>query len=215
MKKYLNLIQNAALLSSLTESEILDCLNNGSFMVAEYPKNKIAHFEGEVCSKLEIILSGKLTVDRIDESGNLLTVAEFFTDDIVGGNLLFSSSPLYFMTITAKQKTVILSIEKSTLFKLFTQNQSFLESYLMLVSDNANILGDKIKRYIKKSIRESVLSYLEIEAKHQNTQQIKLDISKKELAEKFGVQRTSLSRELAKMKNDGLILYDANTITLL
>ena len=42
-----------------------------------------------------------------------------------------------------------------------------------------------------------------------------LNTTKKALAEKFGVQRTSLSRELAKMKKDGLIDYDVKTITLL
>ncbi|MDD4541884.1 MAG: helix-turn-helix domain-containing protein, partial [Eubacteriales bacterium] len=34
-------------------------------------------------------------------------------------------------------------------------------------------------------------------------------------AEQLGVQRTSLSRELAKMRDNGLVEYDARTITLL
>ena len=41
-----------------------------------------------------------------------------------------------------------------------------------------------------------------------------MNISKKELAERLGVQRTSLSREVNKMKNDGLLEYNARTITL-
>ena len=35
------------------------------------------------------------------------------------------------------------------------------------------------------------------------------------LAEKIGVQRTSLSRELAKMREDGLVVFDEKSITLL
>jgi len=43
---------------------------------------------------------------------------------------------------------------------------------------------------------------------------IKLEVTKKDLAEKFGVQRSSLSRELNKMRKDGLIEYDAYSITI-
>ncbi|NCB72673.1 MAG: helix-turn-helix domain-containing protein, partial [Clostridia bacterium] len=39
--------------------------------------------------------------------------------------------------------------------------------------------------------------------------------SKKELAENFGIQRTSLSRELNKMRKDNLIEFDSASITIL
>ena len=40
-------------------------------------------------------------------------------------------------------------------------------------------------------------------------------VTKKDLAEKFGVQRSSLSRELNKMRKEGLIEYDAYSITII
>ncbi|HPE16011.1 MAG TPA: helix-turn-helix domain-containing protein, partial [Oscillospiraceae bacterium] len=40
-------------------------------------------------------------------------------------------------------------------------------------------------------------------------------MTKKALAERIGVQRTSLSRELAKMRDDGLIKFDIDSIELL
>jgi DNA-binding transcriptional regulator LsrR (DeoR family) len=40
-------------------------------------------------------------------------------------------------------------------------------------------------------------------------------MTKKALADKIGVQRTSLSRELSKMKKDGLIECDSESITIL
>lgn len=111
--------------------------------------------------------------------------------------------------------TDLLEIDREALFELFCSNPSFLRTYLEFVSDRVFILGDKIKHYINKTIRESIINYLEYESKKQNTRRVKLDISKKALAEKFGVQRTSLSRELAKMRDDGLITFDRDTITLL
>ncbi len=214
MNQHRERIATSTLLRSLPSEDIESYLRDRSFTIASFNKNNIVHFSSEVCSTLEIILSGSVAVERIDEAGNLMTIAEFLSDDILGGNLLFSKNPYYPMTITARQPTVILSIEKDRLFRLFSDNHAFLRSYLEFVSDHTTILGDRIKHYVRKSIRESVLSYLDYEKRKQNSDRIELPISKKALAEKIGVQRTSLSRELQKMQEEGLIRFDRESITI-
>ena len=215
MTKNINLIRSTTLIKSLSGEDILTNLKSGKFKVTSYKKSSVVHFDGERCSKLEIILSGKVVVDRIGESGNLLTISEFYNDDILGGNLLFSKYPYYPMTVLTQLPTDILEIDRETLFELFCNNPIFLRTYLELTSDRAFILGNKIKHYINKTIRESIMNYLNYESKIQNSNHIKLNTTKKALAEKIGVQRTSLSRELAKMRDDGLILFDTDSITLL
>ena len=215
MNKNIDLIKSTVLTKFLSDEDILTNLESGKFKVTSYKKSSVVHFDGETCNKLEIILSGKVVVDRIGESGNLLTISEFYNDDILGGNLLFSKNPCYPMTVLTQLPTDILEIDRETLFELFCNNPIFLRTYLELTSDRAFILGDKIKHYINKTIRESIMSYLNYESKKQNSNHIKLNTTKKALAEKIGVQRTSLSRELAKMREDGLILFDSDSITLL
>ena len=215
MTQNINLIRSTALIKSLSDEDILTNLNSGKFKVTSYKKSSVVHFDGETCNKLEIVLSGKVVVDRIDESGNLLTISEFYKDDILGGNLLFSKNPYYPMTVLTQLPTDILEIDREVLFELIYNNPMFLRTYLELISDRTFILGDKIKHYINRTIRESIMNYLNYERKNQNSNQIKLNITKKALAEKIGVQRTSLSRELAKMRKDGLIQFDSDTITLL
>ena len=215
MKKYLELMRQIDLIKSIKPEEIESYLSEGSCKITQYGKNNIVHFVGEVCSKLEIILSGKVVIERIDESGNLMTIAEFFNGDVLGGNLMFSKNPYYPMTVTAKEATLILEINKDRLFSLFSDNHEFLKSYLEYVSDHTVILGDRIKHYVNRTIRESILSYLDYECKKQNSDIIKLNLTKKALAERIGVQRTSLSRELAKMREDGLIEFTPVSISLL
>lgn len=215
MSGYLELITQTVLLQSVSSDEIIQYLSDGSFKTIAYGKNNIVHFDGEVCSKLEVILKGRIVVERIDESGSLMTIAEFLNDDILGGNLLFSKNPHYPMTITAKRPTVILEINKDRLLKLFSNNHQFLKSYLGFISDHAAILGDRIKHYVNRTIRDSVMSFLNYERKQQNSDKVRLNMSKKALAEKIGVQRTSLSRELAKMRDEGVIRFDSDYIELL
>lgn len=215
MKKNMELMGQIDLMKSITPQEIESYLIEGSCKITQYRKNNIVHFVGEVCSKLEIILSGKVVIERIDESGNLMTIAEFLGGDVLGGNLMFSKNPYYPMTVTAKEATLILEINKDRLFRLFSDNHEFLSSYLEYVSDHTVILGERIKHYVNRTIRESIISYLNFEAKKQNSSIIKLSMTKKALAERIGIQRTSLSRELAKMRGDGLIEFNSVSITLL
>ena len=215
MNPYLKLIENTTLLSTLPSDYIKLHLANGNFKIKTYTKNSIIHFEGDHCFKLEIVLTGKVVVARIDESGYLLTIAEFFQNDILGGNLMFSKKPYFPMTSTALEESVILEIEKNLLFTLLSESPVFLKAYLEFVADHTFILGDKIKHYVNKTIRECVLGFLDYESKHQNSNKVILNMTKQTLADKIGVQRTSLSRELSKMRNEGLIEYDSKSITIL
>lgn len=215
LKKQDELMKNSTLLSTLSSEEIEHFLKNGLFKMSHYKKNSVVHLEGEPCNQLDIILSGKLVLQRIDESGNLLVVADFYSNDTLGGNLLFSKRPYYPMTLIAHLPSVILQINKELITQLFTENKAFLMSYLEFMSDNATLLGLKIKHYVHRTIRESIVIYLNQESIRQNNTTIQLNMTKKMFSEKIGVQRTSLSRELKKMQDEGLIKFDAKSITLL
>lgn len=215
MNHDISFMRTITLLDTLSDEDLLTNFKNGKIKVVSYAKNSVIHFDGEPCTKLEIILSGKVVVDRIDASGNLLTISDFYSKDMIGGNLLFSKNPYYPMTISTQLPTEILEIDREELFELLCRNSAFLRVFLELISDRSFILGDKIKHYVNKTIRERILNYLTYESKKQNSNQIKLNMTKKALAEKIGVQRTSLSRELAKMREDGLIVFDRDSITLL
>lgn len=181
----------------------------------DYCEGKVIHFDGDQCNSIDIIIRGKVVVERIDDSGNLMTISEFYPDDVLGGNLIFSKNPHYPMMVSAKTEVSVLSISKELVFQLCATNTDFLKLYLEYISDHAMLLGDKIKHYVNRSIRESLLAYLKNEYKIQNSLIIKLNTSKKAIADCMGVQRTSLSRELQKMKKEELITFDKSSITIL
>jgi CRP-like cAMP-binding protein len=206
---------NSTLLRPVPAEGINRLLKDGSARITEYRTDTVVHFEGDHCAGLDIILKGRISLERIDASGKVFSVGDFHEGDVLGGNLLFSRNPVYPMTAVTCENTIIATIKKDALFMLLSENPDFLLTYLEFVSDNANILGEKIRYDMKKPIRDCMLDFLRTERHNQKSKHIRLNITKKALAERFGVQRTSLSRELARMKKDGIILYDAKSITVL
>jgi CRP-like cAMP-binding protein len=215
LKKYKGILSDIGFLRSISNEKRKQLLQEGKLSIREYGNHEIIHFEGDKCSGVEVILSGEVVVEYINESGDLMIITRFSRGDILGGNLMFSQNPHYPMTITAKKASTIIYIDKEHLFQLFLENPEFLKGYLEFVADHTIILGDKIKMDVNQTIRQRVIKYLEYQKERQHNASMKWDVSKKELAERMGIQRTSLSRELAKMRKEGLIEYDAERVTLL
>lgn len=119
------------------------------------------------------------------------------------------------MTVIAEEKSVIALIPSQQMISICQLNYRFMIAVLQAISDRTILLTDKIQTLALKSIRKSLLEFLSYESTLQQSKTIRLPMSKKALAEKLGFERSSLSRELNKMRRDGLVAFDAHTITLL
>lgn len=202
------------LFNCFLEEELAEVFNKFSYKIKGYSKGEIVHLQNEKSETMDIILEGELSVQKIDREGNILKVVVFTGGDLVGTNLLFSSSNHYPMTVVSDTKTIVLHINKELVLELSRKNLKFMDALLREVSDKALLLNNKIDRMTLKTIREKIIDFLTYESYIQKSSKVKLAMSKKDLAQRMGIQRSSLSRELNKMRKDGLIEFDSKTITL-
>ena len=215
MIDYIPLIKKIDLFKEISNEDINNLFTKDLYIIKDYKKNSIIYLQNEKCMTLDIILKGTIVVQGIDSKGNVLTISDFNIGDALGGNLLFSHKNFYPMTVIAKNNATVLHIKKDLILKLCQSDINFLNHFLQSISDKTLILTDKIKSISMKTIRECIIDFLIYESYSQNSKTVKLEMTKKELAEKFGIQRPSLSRELNKMRKDGLIEYDAHSITII
>lgn len=212
-KMDLALVQGTDLFKHVSEGEFAKIFAANSH-VKKYPKDAIIYLQDEKCENLDVVLKGTVTVQKIDFDGKMLTINTFKAGEVLGENLIFSVKNEYPMTVLAKEDCTILHIPKEMILALCQTNKDFLLSLLQSLSSKTLILSDKLKSSMK-SIRQILIDFLLFEYHLQNSSKIKLTMTKKDLAEKFGMQRASLSRELNKMREDGLINFDARTITII
>ncbi|MCB2291150.1 Crp/Fnr family transcriptional regulator [Clostridium sp. CS001] len=215
MLDYIPLLKTIDLFKDISFKDIEYLFTKDLYEIKKYKKNSVIYFQNERCTQFDIILNGTIIVQEIDSQGNVLTISNFTVGDVLGGNLLFSHKNFYPMTISSKTDTKILHINKDLVLKLCQSNIIFLNNFLTSISDKTLILTDKIKALSMKTIRQCIIDFLVYESYCQGSHIVKLQLTKKELAEKFGIQRPSLSRELNKMRKDGLIEYDTHFITII
>ena len=209
---YIHLLTSTPLFKGVAEAD-LKSLFEGGHSLKRYEQGSLIYLQNEQCTSLDVILQGSVTVQKIDIEGRILPINDFQAGEVLGENLLFSRHSAYPMTITATTNTLLLNLRKDELLDLCRQSRTFLENLLESLSGKTLILSEKLKSSVK-TIREILIDFLLFEFYAQGSATIQLTISKKDLAEKIGIQRSSLSRELNKMRQDGLIQFDARTITL-
>lgn len=212
--KYLKILGKNNLFKNFVQDELLQLFKTNKYYIKKYKKDQVIHLQNEVCIFMDIILSGQVAGQKIDENGNILTISTFTANDVVGANLIFANSNHYPMTVMSKSDSIMLHIHKELILELCQKNIGFLTAFITVISNKSVILADKINSISMKTIRECIIDFLTYEYHIQKSNVIKLNMSKKEIAERFGIQRPSLSRELNKMRSEGLLEYDAKTITI-
>lgn len=214
LSHYLEAITQIPIFRSLEKDELKHFLSCSQYELKEYGKGQIIYLKYDKCNTMDIILEGKIAIQRIDENGNILTIKIFSSGDMIGANLVFSGRNEYPMTVTSLTRSTILHLQKQLVLEICKENELFLNILLKEISNKTLILTDKINEIIMKSIRQRIVDFLDYEFHQQGSNIIRLSTTKKELAESLGVQRASLSRELNKMKRNGLIDYDVKSITI-
>jgi CRP-like cAMP-binding protein len=88
-----------------------------------------------------------------------------------------------------------------------------IENMVKIIANKNRDLMRKVEVVSKRTIREKLMTYLSIQA--QGRRYFEIPLGRVELAEYLCVDRSALTRELAKMKDEGLLDYDKNCFRIM
>ncbi|MCI1996539.1 MAG: Crp/Fnr family transcriptional regulator [Clostridium luticellarii] len=214
MKDMHNALSNCILMKNFSENEIKSFLEKVNYTFLSYSKGEIIAIEESNCSKIGIITSGTVEVQKIFSSGKVITIGSLKVSDIFGEVIIFSNRNTYPATITASSNADVMFISKEDILKLCNLFPVFLNNFMSLLSNKILMLNKKLKNISYETLRQKIASYILDEYSHQKKLDIILNYTRKEMAEQLGIPRPSLSRELVNMKKDNLIDFSKNHIII-
>jgi len=197
-------LKRVAMLSGADPEALERCVADHQIFGGKYAKGITVHRQHDRCLALDVVMSGELVAYSLAENGSAITLFEFKEGGIIGANLLFADSDAYPLNIYTVTPCTLLHMTKEVVEALLS-GHDFAMRYIKSLSLNSQGMNRKITMLTQKTLRDNLMDYLRHQALVQGSSDIKLPISKKELADYMGVQRPSLFRELKKMKGDGLI----------
>lgn len=222
-KKYLKDLNKISLFSRLSQDNLEKLLNSFNSKIIHLDKNEIIFREGEVYHNMCILLEGEVILSNTDEYGNRNIIDSVGKNQIFAEVFSFTSKKISPVTATTNKISTLLLVNTDELLSvgnlddldLIREKQEIISSLLHTFADKNLILLSKIEVVSRRNIREKILHFLELHKLKNQSNIFLIPYSRKDMADFLGVDRSALSRELSRLKDDGLIDYEKNTFKLL
>ena len=222
-KKYLKDLNKISLFSHLSQDNLEKLLNSFNSKIIHLDKNEIIFREGEVYHNMCILLEGEVILSNTDEYGNRKIIDSVGKNQIFAEVFSFTSKKISPVTATTNKISTLLLVNTDELLSvgnlddldLIREKQEIISSLLHTFADKNLILLSKIEVVSRRNIREKILHFLELHKLKNQSNIFLIPYSRKDMADFLGVDRSALSRELSRLKDDGLIDYEKNTFKLL
>ena len=88
-----------------------------------------------------------------------------------------------------------------------------MENMLRSIATKAAMLDKKVEILSKRTLREKIMCFLN--AHNGNARKFTIPYNREEMARHLSVDRSALSNELGKMRDEGLIWFNRNEFELL
>ena len=166
-----------------------------------------------------IVLTGTVHMMKEDIWGRQTMMTYMSANDIFGESFAVQKKPDSYVTFIAGTDTSVLFVAAWNVIHCCPSQCAFHEQLTRnmfdLLGQRSIRLMERIEISSKPSLREKILAYLSMQAQKQDSRYITLPLGRIELANYIGANRSALTRELAAMREDGLIDYDKNTFRIL
>lgn len=219
MKNLTEDVSKSLLFAGMAAEEIPAVLQCVGYHVKEYRKGETVILEESSISHIGIILSGAVDMVKEDIWGNKTLLVRMHAQELFGETFACGSDQQSAVTFTVPERTRILFLP---FHRVIHTCQSACEFHYKLIVNMVRLIADrnrelmrKIEIISKKTLREKIFAYLSMQAQEQKTRYFQLPLNKAELAEYMCADRSALSRELSRMKADGLIDFDKNMYRIL
>ena len=214
MEKYLNCLMECQFFDNIPHDALITFLSANKYVIKVYSKDDIIANEEDDCKSLGIVVEGTINIQRIYPTGKTITINMLTKSNVFGEAVIFSSFGKYPASIVSLTDTIIMFIPRDEIIKLCLYDQRYLNNFLGTLSDKILMLNKKLKNLSYQTVRQKVVNYILEEYNLQNKVALTIPLSREHMAEYLDIPRPSLSRELAKLKNEGVIDFYRNSITI-
>lgn len=208
------IIKECPIFKDFSIDEIIEIFSVVSFYEKNYKKNDVILAENTKVEYFGIITNGRIAVSNFDYFGNRNILNVFEKGDSFGEALVSLEMKIPHEIISLTSSSVIW-IEYSSLSNS-QYYQKILNNLLNIISTKNLILNKKLQILSKRTTREKILEYLSTQKKLLSIDSnFEINLNRNEMADYLALDRSNLSRELGKLKKEGIIDFKKNKFRLL
>lgn len=219
MKQYIPVLRKTKMFSGVGDEEIesmLSCLNA---RVQHYKKGEYVLRTGGHLRDILILVKGSLHIQKDDYWGNRSLLGQLGAGEMFGEAYVAPESGALMNDVVAVEDSAVMFFDLQRLLTTCSSACRFhaavVQNLFFAISEKNRKLVQKLGHMSKRSTREKLISYLSEEAKRQNSAWFSIPFNRQQLADFLSVDRSAMSNELCKMRDEGLLRFHKNHFELL
>ena len=219
MKKYIPVLKRTKLFSGVGEEDISSLLSCLGARKKEYKKGEYILREGGHISDIFILVEGKIHIQKDDYWGNRSILSVISVGEMFGEGYAAPESGALLNDVVAVEDSSVIFFDVK---RILTTCSSACRFHNMIVQNMFFAISDKNRKLVQKlghmsgrTTRAKLISYLSEEAKRQGSSAFTVPFNRQQLADYLCVDRSAMSNELCKMRDEGMIKFEKSRFELL
>lgn len=181
-------------------------------------KGEIILMEEEAVQYIGVILKGTIHMVKEDIWGGKTILAYMQQNEIFGETFVVQRDKHSDVSFVAATECEVLYLSFDhilhTCMNQCMFHHTLIENLFCLMGEKNGQLMEKIQVTSQSTLRNKILKYLSIQSQKQKSRYITLSLNRTEMANYLSTNRSSMTRELTAMREEGLLDYDRNTFVL-
>lgn len=206
------------LFEGMSIEEIGEVLSKVNVIVKRFRKYDSVVLAGDHVENICILLNGTVQMIKEDIWGDKSIIANIGSGAVFAETFFGRSYDHSIVSFFASSDSEVLMLPFGKFLDNIGSSQAnkkLICNFISIMADNNIKLIEKTEILSKKTLRAKILAYLEHESKRIGEVKVTVPFNRTDLANYLDADRSALTRELARMRDEGLIAFEKNTFELL
>lgn len=218
VQKWLPILARCGMFAGMAEPDILDLMPCFQPVIKSFAKDEVICRFGDPQDSLGVVLEGEIIVQKEDYSGNRLIIGNFGPAEIFGEVAAFAGVGVWPNAVVANTRCQVLFFPTEKYLKpcckVCNAHQLLVENMLRIVARKAMVMNNRISYLKVKSMREKLAAFLYEQYQMTRNRTFMIPMNREQLADYLNVSRPSMSRELGRIRDEGVIDFYRSSFTI-
>lgn len=219
MKNYIPILKRSGLFAGVSEEEISSMLSCLNARLSKYKKGEYVFRQGEHVRDIIVPVEGSVHIQKDDYWGNRSILERISVGEMFGEAYVAPESDALLNDVVTTEDSVVMLFDVKRIITTCSSACHFhskvVQNLFFAISETNRKLIQKLDHISRRTTREKLISYLSQESRRQNSSSFSIPFNRQQLADFLSVDRSAMSNELCKMRDDGLLTFDRNHFELL
>lgn len=218
MKDFLSVIRASQLFSGISEDELTAMLTCLDTRQTNFPKDTFLMRVGNTADSIGLLLEGSALIIQEDIWGNRNILSKAEPGQTFAAAYACAPGSVLNVSVVAETPVTAMFLNVGRVLNVCpsacSHHSRIIRNLLGELAEKNLRFSEKLTHMGQRTTRAKLMSYFSAEAQRLGKYEFDIPFSRQQLADYLAVERSGLSLELGKMKNDGLLDFHKNHFVL-